>query len=161
MRTSLLGYARGQETARVTLLPAMVFSFSTRSAHHQAPSKLIIRSTSFATVLILSLCSILYVTRSIPGYSVKNNWERLLPVISDKTQIKLHWDDSPRRLIVFGDSWSDNGQYPINPPPPEQAPARDEAQGKVWTDWLCSSVGLSECSCWLIANMPSDLVYPS
>ena len=139
----------------------MVFSFSTRSAHHQTLSKLIVRSTSLATALVLSLCSIIYVTRFIPGYSVKGNWERLLPSTSHKTQVKLQWDDSPRRLIVFGDSWSDNGQYPINPPPPEQAPARDEAQGKVWTDWLCSSVGPSVCSWWLIADKPADLVHPS
>lgn len=142
MRTSLFSWLRqGTGDARVILLPAMVFSFSTRSTHHQTPSKLIIRSISLATVLVLSLCSIVYLTRSFPGYSVKTNWQRLLPAISDKTQVKLHWDGSPRRLIVFGDSWSDNGQYPINPPSPEQAPARDEAQGKVWTDWLCSSVG--------------------
>lgn len=136
----------GRDSVKVIFISAMVVSFSTRSAHHRAPSKLIIRSTSFAAVIVVSLCSILYLARSFPGYSVKTKLEQLLPSISVKTQTKLHWNDSPRRLIVFGDSWSDNGQYPINPPPREQAPIRDDAQGKIWTDWLCSSVGLSECS---------------
>ena len=139
----------------------MVLSFAFGSVRHQAPSKLIVRSTSLAAFLILSLCSILFLTRSFPGHPIKNRLERLLPGISVNTEIKLHWNDSPRRLIVFGDSWSDNGQYPINPPPREQAPTRDDAQGKIWTDWLCSSVGLSECSWWLNADNPSDLVYSS
>lgn len=147
--------------AKVALLPVMVYSFSTRSVHHQAPSKLIIRSTSLAAVVVVSLCSILFLSRSFPAYSVKTKLERLLPTISVKTQLKLHWNDSPRRLIVFGDSWSDNGQYPINPPPREKAPTRDDAQGKVWTDWLCSSVGLSKSSWWSNADIPSDLVYSS
>ena len=120
----------------------MVFSFSNRSAHHQTPSKLIIRSTSLAAVVVVSLCSILYLTLFPPGYSIKTRLERLVPSRSVKTGLKLRWNDSPRRLIVFGDSWSDNGQYPIDPPPREQVPLRDDAQGKIWTDWLCSSVRL-------------------
>lgn len=132
----------------------MVFSCFTRSTHRQAPSKLIVRSTSLAVVVVFSLCSIFYLTRSFPGYSVKTKLEHLLPSVSVKTQLKLHWNDSPRRLIVFGDSWSDNGQYPINPPPHGQVATRDEAQGKIWTDWLCSSVGLSQCSCWLNTDTP-------
>lgn len=165
MRTSIVRLSAevpsGQESAKVTLLPAMLSSFSTRPAHHQVPSKLIIRSTSLAAVVIVSLCSILYLKRSFPTYTVKTKLERLLPGVSVNTEIKLHWNDSPRRLIVFGDSWSDNGQYPVNPPPREQTPTRDDAQGKIWTDWLCSSVSLSEWSWWSIADVPSDLVYSS
>ena len=143
----------------------MVFSFSTRSAHRQVPSKLIIRSASLAALVVISLSSILILTRSFPGHSVKTELERFFPTISVKTEIKLHWNNSPRRLIVFGDSWSDNGQYPIDPPPREQAPIRDDAQGKVWTEWLCSSVGLPG-SPWVLlvvffADKPSDLVYSS
>ncbi|KAF6230343.1 hypothetical protein HO133_004683 [Letharia lupina] len=118
----------------------MLSSFSTRPAHHQVPSKLIIRSTSLAAVVIVSLCSILYLKRSFSTYTVKTKLERLLPGVSVNTEIKLHWNDSPRRLIVFGDSWSDNGQYPVNPPTRELTPTRDDAQGKIWTDWLCSSI---------------------
>lgn len=41
-----------------------------------------------------------------------------------------------QRLVVFGDSWSDNETV--------------ELQGRVWTDWLCSMVrGLElECLGW-------------
>ena len=139
----------------------MVFSFSTRSAPHQTPSKLIIRSTSLAAIVVVSLCSILYLASSFPGHSIRTNLEQLLPSMSVKTAIKLHWNDSPRRLIVFGDSWSDNGQYPIDPPPREQVPTRDDAQGKAWTDWLCLSVGLFESSGWGSTDIPLDLVCSS
>ena len=139
----------------------MVLNFSIRSAHHQTPSKLIIRSTTLAAVIVVSLCSILYLNRSFPGHSVGTKLERLFPGIAVKTEIKLHWNNSPRRLIVFGDSWSDNGDYPIDPPLREQMPIRDDAQGKIWTDWLCSSVGLSERFRWLIADRRLDLVYSS
>lgn len=120
----------------------MVFSFSIPSAHHQIPSKLIIRLTTLAAAVVISLCSILYLARSFPGRSPSTKLDKFLSGTASRTEIKLHWNDSPRRLIVFGDSWSDNGRYPIDPPAREQLPIRDDAQGKVWTDWLCSSVRL-------------------
>ena len=139
----------------------MVFSFSIRSTHHHIPSKLVIRSTTLAAAVVVSLCSILFFTRYFPGRSVSTKLERFLPSKIVQTEVKPNSNNSPRRLIVFGDSWSDNGQYPIDPPPREQIPIRDEAQGRVWTEWLCSSVGLSESSCWLTAERRSDLVYSS
>ena len=139
----------------------MVFSFSIQSVHHHIPSKLIVRSTTLAAAVVVGLCSILFLTGYFPGRSFSTKLERFLPGKIIKTEVKLHWNSSPRRLIVFGDSWSDNGQYPIDPPPPEQIPIPDEAQGRVWTEWLCSSEGLSESSCWLTAESRSDLVHSS
>ena len=139
----------------------MVFSFSNRFTHHHIPSKLIIRSTTLAAAVVVSLCSILFLTRSFPHYTVSTKLGRFLPSKILQTETKIQWNNSPRRLIVFGDSWSDNGQYPIDPPPREHLPIRDEEQGRVWTEWLCSSVGLSEPSYWLATERHSDLVYSS
>ena len=117
-----------------------MFSFSTRPANHQTPSKLIIRSASLTAAVLISLCSIFFLIRPFSGPSATSNLGRLLSSVSFKTNGTPHWNDSPRRLIVFGDSWSDNGQYPINAPSREQFAIPDDAQGRVWTNWLCSSV---------------------
>lgn len=45
-----------------------------------------------------------------------------------------------KRLIVFGDSWSDNGQRPAVDRQAQQTEPRVGAQGQVWTDWLCAAV---------------------
>ena len=73
------------------------------------------------------MCSILYLAYMLPSFGVKNEFQNA-------------WSKSPRRLIVFGDSWSDNGEYPIDPPSKDLLPLRDDAQGKVWTEWLCQAV---------------------
>ncbi|KAL8803164.1 MAG: hypothetical protein Q9182_003336 [Xanthomendoza sp. 2 TL-2023] len=50
------------------------------------------------------------------------------------------WSDVPLRLIVLGDSWSDNGKYPIDLPRNRLPPLQDQIQGPVWTEWLCSAI---------------------
>ena len=50
------------------------------------------------------------------------------------------WRKPKRRLIVFGDSWSDNGEYLIDPPHSDMLPQRDPARGKVWTEYLCAEL---------------------
>jgi hypothetical protein len=47
----------------------------------------------------------------------------IIPLASGQFQAAATFD---QRLVVFGDSWSDN--------------ETNESQGKVWTDWLCSMV---------------------
>ena len=83
--------------------------------------------TRFSAIVGVSLCSILYLVWFLPTSSVKK-------------ELQNAWSKSPRRLIVFGDSWSDNGAYPIDSPPKALLPLRDPAQGKVWTEWLCTAV---------------------
>ena len=82
----------------------------------------------FYAAIGIGLCSILYLVWILPSSSLRNE----LPNV---------WSKWPRRLIVFGDSWSDNGQYPIDPPSEALLPSRDPAQGRVWTEWLCMAVG--------------------
>lgn len=90
-------------------------------------------ATRLIAILGLSLCSILYLVWFLPrALKLKNE----LPNI---------WNKSPRRLIVFGDSWSDNGEYPVDPPSKALLPSRDPAQGKVWTEWLCMDVSDMDC----------------
>lgn len=81
----------------------------------------------FTAIVAVCMCSVLYLVYMFPSFSVKN-------------EFKNAWSKSPRRLIVFGDSWSDNGDYPIDPPSKDLLPLRDDAQGKVWTEWLCQAV---------------------
>ena len=81
----------------------------------------------FTAIVAVCICSILYLAYTLPSLSVKH-------------ELKNVWSKSPRRLIVFGDSWSDNGQYPIDPPTKDLLPSREDAQGKVWTEWLCQEV---------------------
>ncbi|KAJ5375062.1 Esterase SGNH hydrolase-type [Penicillium concentricum] len=48
------------------------------------------------------------------------------PLVSDPFQVASTFD---QRLVVFGDSWSDNSW---------NGNQSSEAQGEIWTDWLCS-----------------------
>ena len=86
--------------------------------------------TRFTGIVGVCLCSIIYLIYYHPASSVR-------------TELKNAWSEAPRRLIVFGDSWSDNGKYPIDPPPKHMLPNRDQAQGQVWTEWLCTAVRAS------------------
>ena len=143
----------------------MVIGFFNLAGHHKGNSRLLTRSTGFTAILAIGICSIVYLTYFLPGFSVKTQLERFIPTGSTKTEIKteveIHWDDSPRRVIIFGDSWSDNRQYPIDPPPKELMPVRDEARGKVWTEWLCAAVFYPRSHCSISANIDSDLLYSS
>ena len=117
----------------------MVLSRGGLIGHDTGSFRLLTRSKGLAFIVTLGLCSTLYLTWFLPGFSVKNEFDRLLPTTSAANGTRLHWDNKPRRLIVFGDSWSDNGQYPVDPPSKDQMPSREEARGKVWTEWLCSA----------------------
>ena len=99
----------------------MVVSYSSILGFKHNPVRLFTRSSGVVAVCI---CSILYLA-----------W--YLPTLSVKTELTNAWSEAPRRLIVFGDSWSDDGKYPIDPPPRTLRPLRSEAQGQVWTEWLC------------------------
>lgn len=90
--------------------------------------------TRFTGVVGICLCSIIYLTYYHPPSTVK-------------TELKNAWSEAPRRLIVFGDSWSDNGKYPIDPPPKIMVPSRDQTQGQVWTEWLCLAASAFRCAC--------------
>lgn len=83
--------------------------------------------TRLALVVGLSVCGIRYLTWEFPSLELPRRLHSL-------------WKQPPRKLIVFGDSWSDNGQYPTDPPTGTLLPSREEAQGLVWTEWLCLSV---------------------
>lgn len=101
------------------LLAASMISFSggVGLKHHKLLSR-------FALFAGFSLCGILFLA-----------WER--PSLDLPPRVQNLWKQPPRRLIVFGDSWSDNGQYLIDQPTEALLPSRDEAQGPVWTEWLC------------------------
>lgn len=106
------------------------------------------RSIGFVAIAAVSLSSIAYLTfyclpvssssrshRALGPPSLLSSWARGPTAFQS-------WE-SPQRLIVFGDSWSDNGRYPIDPPSQDQVISRDAQQGQVWTDWLCAMVSTS------------------
>ena len=130
----------------------MVIGFFSLAGHRKGNARLLTRSTGFTVILAIGICSIIYLTWFLPGFSVKTGLERFIPTESARPEVEIHWDESPRRFIVFGDSWSDNGQYPIDPPPKELMPERDEARGKVWTEWLCAAVFDHHSICSISAN---------
>ena len=47
------------------------------------------------------------------------------------TRINKAWTGSSHQLVVFGDSWSDIGEYRISPPDEASTPVRDAEQGKL------------------------------
>ncbi|KAL8952912.1 MAG: hypothetical protein Q9222_001202 [Ikaeria aurantiellina] len=102
----------------------MVVSFATVTGFKHNPLRILSRSPSAFAACV---CSIFYLA-----------W--YLPTINVKYELKTAWSDAPRRLIVFGDSWSDNGNYPIDSPSKQLVPVREESQGLVWTEWLCYAV---------------------
>ena len=130
----------------------MVIGFFSLAGHHKGNARLLTQSKGFTVILAIGICSIIYLTWFLPGFSVKTGLERFILTESARTEVEIHWDESPRRLIVFGDSWSDNGRYPIDPPPKELMPERDEARGKVWTEWLCAAVIHPHSMCSISAN---------
>ncbi|KAL8807330.1 MAG: hypothetical protein Q9200_004722 [Gallowayella weberi] len=91
------------------------------------PIRIICRNPGAFTVCV---CSFLYLLRYRSTAHVRHEG-------------RSTWSDAPRRLIVFGDSWRDNGKYPIDLPRNRLLPLKDEIQGPVWTEWLCSAVSSS------------------
>ncbi|PYH45253.1 uncharacterized protein BP01DRAFT_365730 [Aspergillus saccharolyticus JOP 1030-1] len=77
--------------------------------------------SKFHAVCALAICSILL---SASFLASQHYYRRV--VADDEPSAKLRPAASfDRRLVVFGDSWSDNNAA--------------EIQGSVWTEWLCSS----------------------
>lgn len=50
-------------------------------------------------------------------------------------------NDTELQLVVFGDSWSDNGIYQMDFPEPDVLSTKIDANSQVWTEHLCSAVG--------------------
>lgn len=48
--------------------------------------------------------------------------------------------EAAMQLVVFGDSWSDNGVYQADSPGPSQLPVKSEVRYQVWTEYLCGAV---------------------
>lgn len=67
---------------------------------------------------MVSVCNAVYLAGNWPSIHV--GYER--------RRARIH---APRRLVVFGDSWSDNGKYPIDSPRKRLLPVKEEAQSVV------------------------------
>lgn len=107
-----------------------------------SPRKGFSRFAGLTAVISTGLCSLLYLIYFSPRQSLKIEVQTFLssPLTKPEGKGHLQWSNRPRRLIAFGDSWSDNGHYPIDPPSADQVAIPDKARGPVWTEWLCSEV---------------------
>jgi hypothetical protein len=76
----------------------------------------------FYALCALAVCSILV---SALFLASQHYYRRVVPTHSAATEFHAAGSFG-RRLVVFGDSWSDNNA--------------GEIQGSVWTEWLCSMV---------------------
>ncbi|KAK7189095.1 hypothetical protein DPSP01_010321 [Paraphaeosphaeria sporulosa] len=57
-----------------------------------------------------------------------------------KDNLQRVWKNSPRRVVVFGDDWSDTGEYRMFPPPKGSTRDRNAAQGDIWVETLCKEL---------------------
>jgi len=62
------------------------------------------------------------------------------PSLHVPIRIYKAWHGSHRRLVVFGDSFSDTGIYQADPPGDDLALVRDPDEGKRWTEVLCDEI---------------------
>jgi hypothetical protein len=82
------------------------------------------RLTKLHVIAALGIASILYFF-----------W--IYPTLHVKSQLVKSWTGSSRRIVVFGDSFSDTGVYLIDPPKEGDKPIRDPEAGQRWTESLC------------------------
>ncbi|CAO2651063.1 Nn.00g093600.m01.CDS01 [Neocucurbitaria sp. VM-36] len=61
--------------------------------------------------------------------------------------IQTIWRAKTQRIVVFGDDWSDTGNYRVSPPPQSLKATRDPDRGDVWVETLCK-----ELACDTIEN---------
>ncbi|KZF19916.1 hypothetical protein L228DRAFT_31344 [Xylona heveae TC161] len=83
--------------------------------------------TRFYALIGAAFCCALYIAWVLPSLKVPARAQRL-------------WTGQPRRLVVFGDAWSDDGVYPMKAPLEGPISPTDAKRGKVWTQWLSSSL---------------------
>jgi hypothetical protein len=80
----------------------------------------------FYGLVAVAACTILYSA----WFLTSRNLGDIVPLASGQFRTAASFD---QRLVVFGDSWSDN--------------ETEEEQGRVWTDWLCGMVSFSLSLC--------------
>jgi HMG box factor len=73
----------------------------------------------FYALSAVAACTIL----STAWFLTSHRFPDIIPLASGQFEAAAAFD---QRLVVFGDSWSDNETF--------------EPEGKIWTDWLCSMV---------------------
>ncbi|KAF2740926.1 hypothetical protein EJ04DRAFT_558311 [Polyplosphaeria fusca] len=71
----------------------------------------------------------------------------LLPSLHMRARVQEAWHGSSRRIVVFGDDWSDTGVRPVSAPLKSRRRDRDPDRGKLWVEALCE-----ELACDVIDN---------
>ena len=93
-------------------------------------------------LLLIAISSLLYVAVFLSIAPTRYRLQKTAPSSSTRlsTNPSFRLPPGPVRLIAFGDSWSDDGHYPLHALSGEDVLARHKLQGRTWTEWLCSTV---------------------
>ncbi|KAF2654084.1 hypothetical protein K491DRAFT_601560 [Lophiostoma macrostomum CBS 122681] len=62
------------------------------------------------------------------------------PSVEFQTRLQKVWKDHSHRVVVFGDDWSDVGEYRMAPPPKSTIRDKDPDRGGLWTETLCKEL---------------------
>ena len=84
----------------------------------------------FAAAIIF----ILYFSYTRASLNMQERMHKVWTPSKEKLSLGTH------RLVVFGDDWSDNGEYRVSPPPKSTTRNRDPDRGTIWTEALCKEV---------------------
>ncbi|KAH7116737.1 hypothetical protein B0J11DRAFT_99673 [Dendryphion nanum] len=83
--------------------------------------------TRLHTCIAATIIVILYLTWFRPSLQLQENIQKV-------------WRGNSLRVVVFGDDWSDVGEYRVSPPPSSLARDRDPDRGEMWTEALCKKL---------------------
>ncbi|KAF2268180.1 hypothetical protein CC78DRAFT_488842 [Lojkania enalia] len=86
------------------------------------------------------------------------SWWR--PSLNIQGRILKAWRRSSRRLVVFGDGWSDTGDYCVSPPPKSTVQHKDPDRGGLWTEALCEKLACDGIDNYA-RSIPSNLEVPT
>lgn len=80
--------------------------------------------TRFHALVFLAICTLAYIGWVLPSLQIQNRVQKVL-------------SRSQRRIVVFGDSWSDTGEYRVQIP--SNNPQHNVSR-PLWTEALCEEV---------------------
>lgn len=86
--------------------------------------------TRFHVLVFFAICTVVYIGWVVPSLQVRSRVQKV-------------FTGSKRHIVVFGDSWSDTGNYRV------AVPASDPQHNisrPLWTEALCKEVCLSAAS---------------
>lgn len=66
------------------------------------------------------------------------------PSVYIESSVQAIWRSNARRIVVFGNDWSDTKKYRVSSPPRSERAPRDADSGEVWVETLCREVNINQ-----------------